>query len=535
MTAPVLSIENLSVVLPGGGDRKRAVNDVSLEVKPGEILCIVGESGSGKSVLLSAIMRALPHGLAETGGRICLGGEDISKLSERALREIRGSKVAMIFQEPMASLNPAMTIGKQIEEMLLIHAPDMKPADRQARVLHLLTEIRLPNPEAIAKRYPHQLSGGQCQRVVIAMALVMEPLLLLADEPTTALDVTTQAQILKMIRELCDVHRHGIIFVTHDFGVVADIADRVAVMKDGCLVEIGSAAEILNHPQHDYTKKLIAAVPHFRWGEDCRPIAEPIICINGLSRLYGPVAALDNVTINVTEGSTLAIVGESGSGKSTLAKVITRLIEPSLGGITIAGHDFATISGRALMRQRRLIQMIFQDPYGSLNPRRSVGDLLVRAGMLGGLDRRQAKVQSAELIERVGLKQAALKRKPREFSGGQRQRIGIARALAMRPKVLIADESVSALDVSVQKQILELLAEIKAKSRLTLLFITHDLRVAAQVADEVLVMRRGKVVEHGLVAQVLDAPNDPYTIDLIAATPGKAWEDSRRQADAVIS
>jgi peptide/nickel transport system ATP-binding protein len=515
--------------LPGGGDRVRAVDDVSLEVRPGEILCIVGESGSGKSVLLSAIMRALPRGLGQLGGRIAVDGVDLAPLPERRLREMRGNSMAMIFQEPMASLNPAIPVGRQIEEVLEIHAPALPAAERRRRVIELIADTNLPDPPAIARRFPHQLSGGQCQRIVIAMALAMNPKLLLADEPTTALDVTTQAQILKLVRRLCDTHGHGILFVTHDFGVVADIADRVAVMQDGKLVEIGPVADILDRATHPYTRRLIAAVPRFQAAARTPVEAAPCLRIAGLTKYYGPVAALDDVTIDVAAGSTLAIVGESGSGKSTLAKAIIRLIEPSGGGIEIGGQDFAHLRGGALARQRRLIQIVFQDPFGSLNPHRSVGTLLVRAGMLGGLSRADAQTQARHLVARVGLKPEALGRKPLAFSGGQRQRIGIARALAMRPSILIADESVSALDVSVQKQVLELLAEIQRETKLTMLFITHDLRVAAQIADHILVMQRGRVVEHGAASAVLAKPSHPYTAELLAATPGQIWERTRHR------
>jgi peptide/nickel transport system ATP-binding protein len=524
MTEPVLSIERLSIGLPGGGDRALAVNDVSLEVRQGEILCIVGESGSGKSVMLSAIMRALARGLVQIGGKIAVDGVDLAQLPERALRRMRGSTMAMIFQEPMAALNPAIPVGRQIEEVLAIHAPAMSSVDRRQRAIELITDTNLPNPPSIAKRFPHELSGGQCQRIVIAMALAMNPKLLLADEPTTALDVTTQAQILKLVRALCDNHRHGILFVTHDFGVVADIADRVAVMQNGTLVEIGPADQVLNRPAHPYTQRLIAAVPRFRSGARATVTAAPCLKIDNLSKYYGPVAALGGVTLDVAQGSTLAIVGESGSGKSTLAKAIIRLIEPTGGSITINGQDFAALRGRALAEQRRLIQIVFQDPYGSLNPHRSVGAMLIRAGMLGGLDRKAAAEQAARLIERVGLKPEALGRKPLAFSGGQRQRIGIARALAMRPAILIADESVSALDVSVQKQVLALLAEIQRETNLTMLFITHDLRVAAQIADQILVMQRGLIVEHGDAEHMLANPSNAYTAELLAATPGQAWE-----------
>ncbi|GGF12430.1 ABC transporter ATP-binding protein [Aliidongia dinghuensis] len=525
MSEPVISVENLSVALPRGADRRWAVEDMSLTVERGEILCVVGESGSGKSVLASALMGALASGLKAKGGRVLFEGEDLARAPARRLRSIRGNKIAMIFQEPMAALNPAVPAGKQVEEVFEIHAPAMGAEERRRRALKLLADTHLPEPERIAASYPHQLSGGQCQRVVIAMALAMEPLLLIADEPTTALDVTTQAQILKLVRELRDDHGHGILFVTHDFGVVADIADRVAVMQGGRLVEIGAAADVLTRPQHPYTKKLLAAVPSLAPAA-ARPmvVTPPAIRLEGVCKSYGRLQAVRQVTLEVPRGATLAVVGESGSGKSTLAKTVIRLIEPSDGRVLIEDVDFARLPKVELNRRRRLIQMIFQDPYGSLNPRRTVGDMLVRAGVLGGASTGEARRRAAELVELVGLRPEALGRKPHAFSGGQRQRIGIARALAMNPSIIIADESVSALDVSVQKQVLELLEDLQRRTGLTMLFITHDLRVAAQIADLIAVMQRGEVVEFGPAAEVLFAPRHTYTAELVDAAPGRHWQ-----------
>ena len=522
---PVIVVENLSVALPKGADRRWAVEAVTLDVRRGEILCVVGESGSGKSVLASALMGAPARGLTLAGGRVLFKGEDLAKAGERRLRQIRGSEIAMIFQEPMAALNPAVRVGDQVAEVFEIHAPTMGKAERRARVLKLLADTHLPDPERIAGSYPHQLSGGQCQRVVIAMALAMEPALLIADEPTTALDVTTQAQILKLVRELRDGHGHGILFVTHDFGVVADIADRVAVMQGGRLVEIGDAAQVLAQPRHAYTKRLLAAVPSLvPAARPPRLETPPAIQLEAICKSYGTLQAVKQVTLSVPRGATLAVVGESGSGKSTLAKTVIRLIEPTSGRVLIDNVDFARLPRLELNRRRRLIQMIFQDPYGSLNPRRTVGDVLARAGVLGGSSPGEARRRAAELIELVGLKPEALGRKPHAFSGGQRQRIGIARALAMNPEIIIADESVSALDVSVQKQVLELLDDLQRRTGLTMLFITHDLRVAAQIADLIAVMRRGEVVEFGPAAQILAAPSHPYTAELVGAAPGRHWQ-----------
>ncbi len=529
MTA-IVEITDLHIALPKGADRHWAVEAVSLAVAPAEILCVVGESGSGKSVLASAIMGALPRGLRRASGNIRFKGEEITRLPESRLRAMRGRDVAMIFQEPMASLNPAIRVGRQIEEVFEIHAPAMAGAERTSRALDLMREMRLPEPAAMARRFPHQLSGGQCQRVVIAMALAFTPALLIADEPTTALDVTTQARILDLIRNLRAEHGQGILFVTHDFGVVADIADRVAVMRHGRLVEIGAVEQVLNDPRHDYTRQLLAAVPSLTPRVRADTGAAPALRLEGVSKNFGTVRAVDDVTFEVPRGGTVAIVGESGSGKSTLAKAVIRLLEPSAGRVLVEDADFARLGRGELMRRRRLVQMIFQDPHGSLNPNRTVGDVLTRAGVLGGLAAGGARAQAAELIELVGLEPTALQRRPAAFSGGQRQRIGIARALAMRPAIVVADESVSALDVSVQKQVLELLDRLQSRGGLTMLFITHDLRVAAQIADRIAVMQRGRIVEFGRAVQILLSPEHPYTAELVAAAPGRAWQARRAMA-----
>ena len=524
MSEALLRVEGLRVALPKGADRPWALDDVSLDVQRGEILCLVGESGSGKSVLASALMGALPRGLRRTQGRVLFGGDDLAALPERRLRALRGNSIAMVFQEPMAALNPALTIAAQVEEVFAIHRPAMSRAERRKRALALLADTHLPDPAEIALRYPHQISGGQCQRVVIAMALALGPKLLVADEPTTALDVTTQAQILHLMRELRDEHGHAVLLVTHDFGVVADTADRIAVMQGGRLVEHGLARQVLDAPTHPYTKSLLAAVPSLV-PRRRMPVGDaPAMELRSLSKHYGKVRALDRVTLDIPRGSTVAVVGESGSGKSTLARTVIRLVEPTSGRVLIEDVDFASLPRVELRRRRRLVQMVFQDPAGSLNPRRSVGNLLARAGRLGGLGMGEARSKAAELLDMVGLPPQAADRRPSDFSGGQRQRIGIARALAMRPSIVIADESVSALDVSVQAQVLDLLAELKRRTGMTLLFITHDLRVAAQIADRIAVMRNGQVVEHGVAAEVLLHPADDYTTTLVEAAPGRAWQ-----------
>jgi peptide/nickel transport system ATP-binding protein len=367
------------------------------------------------------------------------------------------------------------------------------------------------------------LSGGQCQRVVIAMALAMSPKLLIADEPTTALDVTTQAQVLKLIRELRDDHGHGIIFITHDLGVVADLADRIAVMRNGEIVEVGSAQQVLTVPQHDYTKKLIAAVPSLVPHDRERIAADkPALEVTGLNHSYGAAQVLYDISLSVEPGRVLSIVGESGSGKSTIAKNLIRLVDPTAGRISVRGENILDVQGDALRAMRPRIQMIFQDPFGSLNPRRKVGPMIARAAVLAGANKTEAVARAKDLLELVGLQRNAYDRRPAAFSGGQRQRIGIARALAMRPDVLIADESVSALDVSVQAQVLDLLADLQKKFSLAVVFITHDLRVAAQISDEIIVLSKGHIVERGSASDVLTRPQHPYTRDLISAAPGRA-------------
>jgi peptide/nickel transport system ATP-binding protein len=526
-SAPILSVRDLTISLPRGADRSHAVAGVNFDLSPGEILCIVGESGSGKSVLASAIMGAVARGLRVVEGVIRFHGEDIVAMSETQLRALRGNRIAMVFQEPVAALNPGMRVGTQIEEVFLLHS-NVSRTERKARVLGLLAETHLPDPERIYESFPYQLSGGQCQRVVIAMALAMSPDLLIADEPTSALDVTTQAQVLKLLRELRNLHRHGVLFITHDFSVVAEIADRVAVMQAGRMVEIGLAAEVLNRPQHPYTRTLIAALPRAkaRLGP-LKPGEDAAIEIVRLAKTYRTgertIHALKDVSLTLAPGRTLGVVGESGSGKSTLARVAIRLTPPDSGAVRVGGLDFASLTGSALKAARKKVQMIFQDPYGSLNPRHRVGDVITRSGKLAGVAPAEARARAIELLRLVGLKPEAFERKPALFSGGQRQRIGIARALAMNPEVVLADECVSALDVSVQKQVLELIANLQRELGITLLFITHDLRVAAQVSDFIAVMKRGEVVEFGEAQQVLNAPIDPYTRELIAAAPGRHW------------
>jgi peptide/nickel transport system ATP-binding protein len=537
----VLEIDDLTVALPPWADRPHAVEGVSLALARDEILCVVGESGSGKSVMARATMRLLPEPrVRATAGSIRFEGEDVLKATPARMRELRGGRIAMIFQEPMTALNPLMTIGRQIEEMIETHL-DVSSVERRTRIEAVLRDVRLPEPELILRAYPHEISGGQRQRAMIAMALVLEPAVLIADEPTTALDVTTQAQILALIKELQRKHRTGVLFITHDFGVVAEIADRVAVMQQGRLVELGPAAEVLNAPCHSYTRALLAAVPGLVPAAP-RPAGEttPLLRIEGLDKVYGrtgilkrrrTVHALKDVTIAVPKGRTLGLVGESGSGKSTLARCVVRLVDADRGRILLDGIDLAPLSRRAMRPHRRRVQMVFQDPFGSLNPRLRVGELIAQGPIVHGTPEKEARRIAAELLELVGLSPSAADRFPHEFSGGQRQRIGIARALAVRPALLVADEPVSALDVSVQAQVLRLLADIRDRFQLTMLFITHDLRVAAQVCDEIAVMRRGEIVEQGTTAEVFARPRHPYTQELLAAVPGRRWLSPAASAD----
>lgn len=530
----ILTITNLTVDLPQGGDRPHAVENLSLEIKPKEIVCIVGESGSGKSITSFTTMGLLPKALSPSSGEVIFEGRDVLKLSAKEHAKLRGSRMAMIFQEPMSALNPCYTVGNQIEEMFEQHR-SMSAAERRAETIRLLEEVHLPDPERIYSSYPHQLSGGQRQRIVIAIALALDPALLIADEPTTALDLSTQAQILHLFKELREHHSAGLMFVTHDFDVVAEIADRVVVMKEGRIVEQGLAEEVLNRPMHPYTRKLIDAVPR-RGKEQNAHMADKkkvmeVIKLNKTFHTKGTmfkpsrtVHACKDIDFVVHRGETLGIVGESGSGKSTLVKCLIRLEDPDSGSVVIDGTDIATATPKLLHPYRKSIQIVFQDPYGSLNPRRTIGDQLVEGPVNFGENRAKAMERARELMKIVRLEEDALMRYPAQFSGGQRQRICIARALMVEPEVLIADEAVSALDVSVQKEVLKLLTEIRDKMGLTVLFITHDLRVAAQICDNLVVMQNGEIVERGTVDAVFGAPSHDYTKKLLSAQPGQDWE-----------
>ncbi len=528
---PVLAIDGLTIDLPRGSDRRHAVHDVSLSVGAGEVVCLVGESGSGKSVISFSVMGLLARALRISAGSIRLEGEELVGVSPGRLRELRCTRMGMIFQEPMTALNPVIRCGDQIDEVLNEHT-DLGAAERRTRILDMIAQVHLPDPERMYASYPHQLSGGQRQRIMIAMALILEPVLLIADEPTTALDVTTQAQILSLVKELQRARNTGVLFITHDFGVVAEIADRVAVLKRGELVEVGATAEVLAHPRHPYTRMLVASVPSHVPAQR-RPIGDtaPVVLrTEKLAKRYithsfaggrREVAAAIDVDIQIRQGETLGIVGESGSGKSTVARCVTRLILASDGRIMLSGKDIASSNRRQMRDMRRKVQIVFQDPYRSLNPRRTVGQSIVEGPMNYGMPHAKAIARARELMDLVRLDPGALDRYPHEFSGGQRQRICIARALAMDPELLVADEAVSALDVSVQAQVLELLDEVQQRLSLAMLFITHDLRVAAQICDQVAVMSNGRVVEYGTATQVFGNPRHEYTRALFDAAPGR--------------
>ncbi len=529
----LLKIEELSIKLPAGSDRELAVDRISLTLNKNEILCLVGESGSGKSMCANAIMGLLPQPhIRAVGGHITFEGRDLLQLSEPQLRELRGSRIGMIFQEPMTALNPLMRIGDQISEVFSSHGA-LNKTQLKTKTVELLSNIGLPDPETIGDSYPFQLSGGQRQRVMIAMALALEPAILIADEPTTALDVTTQAQILSLIKRIQQARQMGVMLITHDFGVVAEISDRVAVMQFGKVVETDTAKEVLNRPNHPYTRRLINSVPRLKPVHRDPPLGKPLLAVDRLDKTYVTsrglfkkgryVHAVNQVSFGIRRGETLGLVGESGSGKSTVGRCIVRLLNSDGGHIHFNGLDVAGLQGEALRNHRKHMQMVFQDPYASLNPRRKIGQTIAEGPIAHGESERDALARAHELLNLVGLDPTTTERFPHEFSGGQRQRIGIARALALEPELLVADEPVSSLDVSVQAQVLDLLEDIKKRLDLAMLFITHDLRVAAQICDRIAVMKLGEVVEFGVTAEVFANPQHAYTRELLAAVPGKGW------------
>ena len=536
--SPLLAVEDLSVSFDvpgasgvdgaGGTIEVQAVKHVSFTIKRGETAALVGESGSGKSVTALSIMQLLPYPVARhPNGSIRFQGQELVAARESVMREVRGNRIAMVFQEPMTSLNPLHTIEKQVNEVLFVHKGLRRRAAR-ARTLELLRLVGLPEADKRLDAYPHQLSGGQRQRVMIAMALANEPDLLIADEPTTALDVTIQAQILKLLRDLQKRFGMALLLITHDLGIVRKMADHVSVMSRGEVVEAGPTADVFENPRHEYTRRLLAAEPK-RIPRAPRADA-PVIMVaqhvkvwfpiksGWLGRARAHVRAVDGVSLTVREGQTVGVVGESGSGKTTLGLALLRLLR-SQGRIVFAGREIQALSSTALRPLRREMQIVFQDPYGSLSPRLSIAEIVeegLRVHRLGGT-RAERRALIDEALREVGLDPESRDRYPHEFSGGQRQRIAIARAMVLKPRFVVLDEPTSALDMSVQAQIVDLLRDLQARHNLAYLFISHDLKVVRALSDEILVMRDGRVVEEGPTAEIFDRPREAYTKALMAA------------------
>jgi peptide/nickel transport system ATP-binding protein len=558
----LIKIENLSVEFRTDDGTVKAVKNISFSIPKGKTVGLVGESGSGKSVSSLAVMRLIPNPPGKvTSGKILFDGKDLLSLSEAQMRKVRGNRISMIFQEPMTSLNPVFTVGDQICETLMLHQKLSKSA-AMAKAVELLDQVGIPNPKERIKSYPHEMSGGQRQRVMIAMAIACEPEVLIADEPTTALDVTIQKQILDLLADLQKKYNMSVLFITHDLGVIADIADDVVVMYRGDIVEQGPKEQIFKNPRHPYTKGLLACRPSLEKNPKRLPVVSdfmtedgkekrfdvqsdekqtrpasneknPVVLeIKGVKKhfplkkgLFGNVKtwvkAVDDVSLNVRKGRTLGLVGESGCGKTTLGRTILRLIEPTAGDILYKGQNVVELDREAMRAMRRKMQIIFQDPYASLNPRMTVGAAIMEPMVihhLGGSKSDRIEM-AAQLMKKVGLSQDMLNRYPHEFSGGQRQRICIARALAVKPEFVICDESVSALDVSIQAQILNLLLDLQDEFDLTYVFISHDLAVVKFIADEVAVMNGGKVVEMNTALGIYENPQHDYTKKLLSAIP----------------
>ena len=582
MPTPLLTVRNLKVSFTHDNEWVEAIHGIDLDVFAGRTLGLVGESGSGKSVSSLAVMRLLNEKMSRIkADSIQIEGEEIKGFGEKQMANVRGKRIAMIFQEPMTSLNPVYKCGYQVSEMILQHeggsalrqAQGPLPVSKKAakeRVINLFKQVMLPRPEAIYDSYPHELSGGQKQRVMIAMAIACNPKLLIADEPTTALDVTVQLEILKLLRKLQTETGMGMIFITHDLGVVAEIADDVAVMHNGEILERGTVQQILNHPQHPYTQGLLACRPPMDVRLKCLPIVKefldgqwkggkeqilndlqitaeerqshlkqlysqpPLLKVEGLKtwyplrkgvfgRVYDHVKAVDDVSLEVYEGETLGLVGESGCGKTTLGRSILRLAEPTGGKVWFDGVEVTALKGQALRDFRKQAQIVFQDPYSSLNPRITIGEAIAEPMRVHGIEKDDSKLRDlvCNLLEQVGLESSHYNRYPHEFSGGQRQRICIARALAVNPRLVICDESVSALDVSVQAQVLNLLNRLKEERHLTYIFISHDLSVVRFMSDRVVVMYNGKPVEINEADALFEHPQNAYTKKLIDALPGR--------------
>ena len=535
----LLSVSNLRIELPAskGPFPKPAqalVKGISFDINAGEILALVGESGSGKSLTALSVLRLLPDALQITGGSIVLNGENLFLLTESRMNSVRGFKAAMIFQEPQVALNPVKTLEQQIGEVLTLHKGSRGQRRRDA-VVGLLQEVGIPDPEMRLDWYPHQLSGGQKQRVMIAMALACEPDLLIADEPTTALDVTIQKQILELLNQLRKQRQLGVLLITHDMGVVSEMADHVAVMRHGDILEYRSSEEFFSNPQHDYSRQLIHSLPERRFRATMGS-SEPLLKVTDLKvwfpqrkgilqRVVGHTKAVDGVSFEINKGETLALVGESGSGKSTVGRAILALEKATEGQIEFAGRSIEQLSDKEFLPYRKRIQVIFQDPFSSMNPRMTIRQILAEGmASLGLAASRSARADEQEqklkqLLERVGLQAEHLDRYPHEFSGGQRQRIAIARAIAVEPELIICDEPTSALDVSIRGQVMELLLELQREMGLSYLFITHDLSIIPHLAHRVAVMKNGVLVEQGLCSAVMDAPKHEYTQTLLAAAP----------------
>ncbi|WP_027157068.1 ABC transporter ATP-binding protein [Methylobacter luteus] len=529
MNKPILSVAHLSVSFNHG---PKVVDDIGFDIYPGETFALVGESGSGKSITALSVLRLLPGNARIQASEISLQGDNLLRRSEYELCRIRGRRIGLIFQDPMSSLNPVMTIGDQIEEVIELHFALPQQALKQ-RVLELLRQVEIPQPEQRINDYPHQLSGGQRQRVMIAIALAGEPDLLIADEPTTSLDVTIQAQILNLLKTIQGQTGMALWLISHDLALVSNMADRVAVMQQGKIVETGRCDEFFRHPKHPYTQKLLSALPSMqsclKHGRQEKP---PLLQVDDFKvhhpirkgifkRVVDHVRAVDGVSFTIQQGKTLALVGESGCGKTTLGKGLLNLIPGSAGQVKIDGVALDTLQDEALRLKRADMQIVFQDPFSSMNPRMLVGEIVAEGirALHPGVSAVNRQERVRQLLRQVGLPEDAAQRYPHEFSGGQRQRICIARALAVDPKLIICDEPTSALDVSVQAQIIELLKSLQQEKGVSYLFITHDLAVVAEIADEVAVMYKGKIVEYGSVAQVLTQPQQAYTKKLLGAVP----------------
>ncbi len=555
----LLQVDNLKTYLRVGKNSVKAVDGISFSIDKGEIFCLVGESGSGKSITALSIIQLIPKDIcSHPDGRIIFRGGDLDEsgtrealdmltLDEEKKRQVCGARIAMIFQEPMTSLNPVFTVGDQIIEVLQIHRPDMSDAEARKRAIAALEQVQIPEPEVRVDEFPHRLSGGQRQRVMIAMAMACEPDLLIADEPTTALDVTVQAEILRLMKALQERNGMSILFITHDFGVVAKMANRVAVMRKGKIVEEGTLQQVLHQPEHDYTRQLLAALPeNLKRQRDLQLIENrslvkstevastqpPLVDVKQLEvyfpikkglfrRTVDHVKAVDGVDLEIPRGQLLALVGESGCGKTTLGRAILRLVDSTAGTISFNQQAITRLPRKAMIPFRRDMQIIFQDPMSSLNPRMTIVSTLIEPMAVHGIgESKEERIEIArKILQRVQLDGDHLWRYPHEFSGGQRQRIGLARALVLDPAFIVCDEVTSALDVSVQAEVLQLLMELRAEKGLTLLFITHDISVVEYISDEMAVMHGGKIVERGPTADICRNPQQQYTQKLLSAVP----------------